>query len=336
MSWHCSHCNLSNSPQADTCRKCHKGWQEVWIPRKDRSKSRQRRPKEKREKPSKGAPSTPKQPLDIFSEKLPWVSSTPQSRLVQPGMEASPSGESGLPLPPAPSLPPPPKVDDEQVMMTAEEQKTLEHLRGLRDQLELPPQLLAVCNELESKARAVVPKISHAHINRMNKLQNQVTSAMKKVSQLDSEWDGFMHTVTERVQNHIMMYRQRRLEYIENYKAKLKEMKQLRLELAQASQEMCASLPPAHIKEEMPDPNFFFQRIQEMASQVRESGPISVDDSPEMIAEEMEEEQEADEESPKEKKDKKQPVKAATFRHAGSPTKVATNILKPAKDGKTA
>lgn len=338
MTWHCSVCNLSNTPQAESCRKCQKPWFEVWKPkRKNRSQSRAKKDKGKKEKKSadQETPVTPKAMVDPLFDK-PWIMSTPHSKLQMGPGEMQHGKDAPLPLPPQPVLPPAPRPEAEATKeaLTTEESKTLAHLRGLKAQnIELPELMMGMLQQLEARENTKVPTISHSHINKLNKLQGQLAGAQKKLASLDQEWEGFMQGIAARVHHHAQCYSQVRNETVELYKTKQEELKVLRQEIAQASMDLGCAAPLAAIKEELPDFSQQLQELQERTSLMLQQGTIDVEESPELLEMETEENKAEGEAEGDRVNAKTSKVRVQAFRHAGSPHKVAQHTLKTSKTG---
>ena len=74
--------------------------------------------------------------------------------------------------------------------LTPEEEKILEHLKDLQGMgMTLPPHLEQQTDDLLAKQQLVsaAKSITHGHIKKLNKLKSQVSTAGRKVQQLDEE-----------------------------------------------------------------------------------------------------------------------------------------------------
>jgi len=263
-------------------------------PRRRRSKSTKRAPKDQ---PS-GSTKTPKQEgsvLDkVFGDKPPWVSSTPQTRVNQRTVqEEHQEMDQALPLPPpAPVVPPPSsQAADKPVALTDDEVKQLGHLRALKGMnMPLSEQLVAIYEELERKEQLDQPaQISHSQLNRFNKLNTQISAVGAKVRQLDEEWTQFLQNIVERTQNHALQYQQCRKELIVSLKTKQQELRQLKSSISQASMTMVAQKEVLELPEDQSELQASMEVLQRLAyhanlQQVQfvEDDP-SDDDEPELM-----------------------------------------------------
>lgn len=120
MTWHCHTCKVNNPPKVAHCRSCMAHWSTVWFASKrSRSKSNKRKVKDLSEQDSKA---TEDNSWTIFPDKLPWVPSTPASRVNSRKAEVGAVVDKGMGLPPQPILPPPPGGDMVEPL-TAEEDR---------------------------------------------------------------------------------------------------------------------------------------------------------------------------------------------------------------------
>eukprot|EP00438_Fugacium_kawagutii_P003319 Skav229333 [mRNA] locus=scaffold2917:106078:107118:- [translate_table: standard] len=330
MTWHCGPCNVGNSDNAQQCRKCQMHWSKVWVQSKrktSRSRPKSRSKKEKKERsvkaPKEDKESMPEQ-LSIFPQKVPWIVSTPHSRIT------TDKDADTLPLPPPPTLPLPPSTSSSSsAPLTNEESKVLAHLQGLKaygllnESLENQLEILEGKQQENLNSRA----LTHAHLNKFYKAKHQTTVLMDKIKDLDSEWKKFVEESKSRLQQHATMYHRRRAELVQQHESKLQELENLRAEVSSASQSLVNQSPGLEaVKEEMDtkeDLEDFSQRAMELGQR---DNCIEVSDQ-ELI------EDAAMTESAEPTKEK-QTHAPRPFRGAASPTKVAQNHLKekPSKD----
>eukprot|EP00438_Fugacium_kawagutii_P034921 Skav206382 [mRNA] locus=scaffold834:447983:449059:- [translate_table: standard] len=341
MTWHCQPCGTPNPPAQEHCSVCGQHWSKVWAKPKRRSGSRNR-PKGRKEKVEK-EPKESKQNAPtfaegmLFSEKVPWINTTPQTRV--PAREVTATPDSAPP--PQPILPPPPPAPAAASGMdrggpdplTAEEQQLLRHLRGLRGLCALPAEMEQQCAQLEMKEKEQVQlkPLSHKHINTLHKLQNQVASAAKKVLALDQEWRAFVKTANENLRHHADMYNAYRLSLVEVHQQKALELAAAKIQVSQASATLVNDSTETDKLEEAPDMTKEFAQFQSIAQQAGENVALAINDS-----EEEEEEEDATMEPSKGAPSKKvHPTPSmSAFRGAPSPTKVANNQLKPKRTEK--
>ena len=127
-------------------------------------------------------------PVQIISGKVPWVPSTPTTRLPNAKAEQTTGTEKGLPLPPPPVLKPPPAppVAALEEPLTDEEKQKLTHLRGLKGCCTLPESLQQEMQTLEAREAKVSmdKEITHGHINKRDKLKTQIQNITGKIQDL--------------------------------------------------------------------------------------------------------------------------------------------------------
>eukprot|EP00438_Fugacium_kawagutii_P017065 Skav215213 [mRNA] locus=scaffold1252:58167:60110:- [translate_table: standard] len=330
MGWHCSACNISNHHQEEYCTSCKEHWAAVWVRSTKRSGSRPRQRKEKKEKRQKEgqdskssqAPKTDSVET-VFPTNAPWVTSTPQSRLTMPRQVEMTSGPSTIPPPPVLQPPPAPQVGVEP--LTAEDQEMMKHLRGLKAlNASLPPQLLEQLAALEEKEKAVgaMRPLSHGHINKLHKLQGQVTSQLNRIHKLDQEWRTFLDVVHNNMSQHIEMFRAHRAELLQVYQSKLDELAMVKQSVTLASRTLVDALPTTEEAPPEPAMQEDLQPFQEVMQQATNLDTVSVVDSEEMEA--------ADEEETEDKPPKAgyKPPSLAAFKGSTSPNRVANLNLK--------
>ena len=189
----CQVCRTQNGPKLETCRTCHKPWYQVWQPPKRRSRSQSNRRKDKNKGKNKDT-QTPKpqeelDPLMSFPDRVPWIPSTPAAR--QQHRKVEMGQEEVADLPPQPVLPPPPPPAEKAVTFTPEEEKLLNHLEGLVEaNMSLTDEMQQSLDQLrmKSKMQKQSKALSHGHINRLERVQQQAKTAHGKIKQMDLEF----------------------------------------------------------------------------------------------------------------------------------------------------
>eukprot|EP00438_Fugacium_kawagutii_P004996 Skav215293 [mRNA] locus=scaffold2522:227637:228764:- [translate_table: standard] len=356
MTWFCRSCSANNRPQQEHCKSCRSHWSEVWRPsRRQRSQSQKdkhgkkaQQPKEPkgnkdRDKPPPKSGGTKEALEAMFPESLPWVPTTPQARNVPRRVEtADMQGNSNpvqLGLPPQPTLDPPPQppVRPNKGTLSVDEQKMLESLRGLQQlKVELTPDMIQKLEELESQISQEKPALSHAQVNKLHKLKNQLQSSAKRIQALDTEWGQFIQVIMDRVFQHAQCYQQRRTQLLDAHALRQLELRQVKQSITQASLHMAQH----EVEEDIPDAVDFAAQLQELQRLGQVQTPhvqFLDDDNDEEEDDDVMEELEPEEldgqesvelaETPKPGK-KAQPTPHTTFRNAPSPTKVANQNLK--------
>ena len=227
-----------------------------------------------------------------------------------PPMEGTKAAiEEGV-LPPEPTLLSPPQLDHS---------KLLEHLRGLQSAMgALPTELAQKLQELEEKA-GMETKLSHGQLNKMGKIQRQITNVTEKITKLDQDWQAFVTQVEERFCKHRSLFQQTRAELIATRKSKLTELAMIKEEISRASQSLLsATVEPEQDVLEVMDDQALLASLQQanQALETLEEYPDMEEDA-EMIPE-------------------GKPVIQAFQRRvsAASPTKVAKDHLKVKENAK--
>lgn len=340
MTWHCKFCNIPNSDTAEACKQCKSHWSQAWKQGRKREGSRTNsRPRPNKPKPAgKTKEKTQESPQEepewsVFAAKVPWLPSTPQTRLSLPKEKERESQELPV-VPPQPVLPAPPTSHTGQssvAPLSEEEQRLLSHLKGLKDLGNLPEVLLTQYQELETRNQEASNGrgLTHSHINRLHKARNQTQSLIKKLRDLDKEWQDFLQDAFSRLQLHANHFQQHRAELMEALVKKQKELEAVKAEVSTASQNVMGHQPQEESLTE-PAVQAELQRFQEMAESLTQAGQIQFVEDDEMEVPE----DPGDEEELKEEKDssKSKPHLAPRpFRQAGSPQKVATTHLKEHK-----
>eukprot|EP00438_Fugacium_kawagutii_P019094 Skav234722 [mRNA] locus=scaffold634:421343:422341:- [translate_table: standard] len=299
MDWMCSTCQIPNRATAEYCSQCQAHWGSVWKRKNRRSKSRKQRDKKDKkakEQDNKGqAAKDPQQlvsPEDaiLISEKLPWIPSTPSARQQTRQVEIKGGTDAPVPLPsqpPPPQLPAPPVGGTMQKeKMSPSDQQLLQHLIGLRELgTELSPDLAGLLQSLEEKSRSQTQMLSHSHVNRLNKLRQQVSAAGRKVSDLDRGWTMFAQSMMDKIQHHSQLYLECRQRYLEAFRGKQAELQAAKDMIQQASQGLHA-LPELEVKVEPEDVKGAAQVMQQMLTVMPEQSEVLMVDDDDMDGEE--------------------------------------------------
>eukprot|EP00438_Fugacium_kawagutii_P003947 Skav236705 [mRNA] locus=scaffold738:250358:251404:+ [translate_table: standard] len=343
MSWHCKVCNLATDISLEFCRSCQQPWRKVWQQPKKRSASRQRSQyrtdaKEKKDRKEAKDSSVKNPSATLFDHELlsnvPWIPTTPQTRIGNRQEQAMSSAEtqpSGLPPPPV--LPAPPMPPQPQSLST-EESQALTHLKALTSLgVTLPESLAQQMHLLQSKERESQPVLSHSHLNRLRKLQNQLQGLAKKIGQADADWSKFTQHVQAKVREHAGWYASHRADLVEQFQQKAQELQTAKMEVSQASrtladQQETMEAPPAA-------PNAM-QDVATLQAMMQNAGPaqtIQIDSAPEDEVDDMVEDPPTPEntketEEEKQERRSRRAVKATPFPTGRSPTKVAQSHLK--------
>ena len=295
-----------------------------WKNNKQRSKSRKEKRKDKKEKERskdvvEPAQAESKEDLSIFTEALPWVTTTPQGRLAKV-VEKS---DTEMGLPPPPDLPAPPTYAATKVVMSEDEIKILNSLKDLQAAGEdLTEKQKTRMEALEEKRKTTgqTKELSHGHINRLDKAKNKVIAVSKRIEKLDQEWGRFMSGVTEKVKTHAQLYLACRRELVNTHQQRVAELQMARQETHQATSSLLEAevsmLPEAPpVEGQMAD---LFANLEEVTREVGNSS-IAISD------EDMEEELVQDGDN---KGQGKAGARKVNFQGAKSPNRVAQCHLK--------
>eukprot|EP00435_Cladocopium_sp_Y103_P018246 s1027_g4.t1 len=245
---------------------------------------------------------------------------------------ASAEKESAVPALPAFQPHQPPSAEAEDLQLTQEDLQKLDHLRGLRNMgVDLPGNLLQDLENLEQKESkaASVKILSHSHLNRLKKLKGQVSTAARKIVDLDKEWAKFMNSTMDKIKEHAVLYQGCRSDMLESYNEKLQELIQVKQEVGRASQSLMSQ--PAEDQIVVPEAASIEEQMQRMQEVLIQSSQVggAIDLTNDMDMEEDEPE-DLEESAPLGQTSKKgSPKPQKTFRAATSPSKVAQQHLKP-------
>ena len=326
MTWYCRNCQQNNPEKVDRCRSCAKHWSEVWTkPAKRRSRSKSARGATSYKGANNKGQQEEQVDWSLFPEKVPWIPTTPSTRIVRKpemmdghGAEAQHPSQSTL-------------VTPLEAALTSEEERKLEHLKGLQEMgMELTRQMQSQLEQLTAKQQAnqATKSLTHGHLNRLNKLKSQVTAAGKKIQDLDAEWKAFMEKTVQKVRQRAMMFQQCRGDLLENYNAKIQELRQIKQEVSLASQSLLENQWAAPTIQEAP-------MIAEQLAELDQVIDVETFTGHVDLTGDMEEDEISENDLPTQPRVKGSPKVPKSFRASQSPTKVATQHLKPKnKDGR--
>eukprot|EP00435_Cladocopium_sp_Y103_P046608 s478_g13.t1 len=336
MTWYCQECQLQNSQRLEFCRGCQKHWGQTWKPPKktSRSKSRQKAQKAQTDPDRKVEKNDGDQQWNLFPSQVPWVISTPNRSssyridTAHGSAEKEQQQQNDLPVPPQ-------QAEVSSNLLSADEVKVLEHLRGLQAMnIEMPETMKSQLETLSRKEAQMVSMkmLSHSHLNRLKKVKAQAAAAAKKVASIDNEWQNFVAMTKEKFQTHALLYQQHRADLMETLNNKLEELAAVKAEVSMASQSLLKEDWTAPAIPNVPD---MAQQMMEFQSVLHEGGTAEEIDL--TMLEEEEDQELIEEEVPMDGATKKSSPKVPKpFRGATSPTKVANHNLKqkPDKEGK--
>ena len=181
----------------------------------------------------------------------------------------------------------------------------------------LPDELEQKLRDLEEKAGASEAKLSHGHLNKMVKVEKQVSGLSDKIRKLDQDWQTFVTQVDERFRKHKSMFLETRAQLVLARRQKIEELAAIKEEITRASQSLLSTASPAEVEVLDVEDQALMESLQQATA------PLDfMDEYPDM---EMEEE-----ETPAEPTQEGRPA-IAPFRRGGSvtsPTKVANVHLK--------
>eukprot|EP00438_Fugacium_kawagutii_P027790 Skav220645 [mRNA] locus=scaffold112:662698:664366:+ [translate_table: standard] len=331
MGWQCKECNTQNAHNAESCHICKKHWTEAWQGRRqNRPKSRsQNRPKKAKkdkseEKQSKTAAEmkgkSAAEEWSIFPSQVPWVTSTPSTRVVNVK-----ESETDQPLPPQPNLPVPPlPMTVNQHALSPDEAKLMQHLQGVKEFGELPPQMAEQLETLEQRHQESLNSkaLTHAHLNKLHRVRNQSTQLANKIRALDEEWKKFLAESTARLTQHGQMFQAHRGELVQQYMSKIQELNAVKAEVTTASQSLMSQMPPIESPPELVDTAPELQGFQAMAQSlaVQEEGLVELSDGDDEL-------RDATMEEPTKERPRR-PIVARPFKAGTSPQKVNQHQLK--------
>ena len=284
-SWTCRFCSTQMTLIVAHCSVCKRHWKQAQQGAASRSKSRKAKKAKDTRKPedknSKGAAAdsekTKTEDKDFFGGQHPWVMSSPQPRAVTTTSdkpEEEITKDVALPIPPEVKSSCPPEQNAESVLM---------HLRGLKKAMGTLPDALEVqLEKLEEQAKDKM--LSHGHLNKLSKIQRQLTVLHTRIQEMDSTWQSFAGKVVKRFQEHQQMYRQTRASLLQDFLKKNEELQAAKMEVQLASQTLMQ--PPM----QPPEPPDLDQAVIELEEALQEDGYSDVQDmeeDPELMSEEQ-------------------------------------------------
>eukprot|EP00435_Cladocopium_sp_Y103_P032442 s1783_g8.t1 len=331
MTWYCRACQINNGPRSMYCNSCQNHWNAVYTApkRRSRSKSVKQRHSTEQEGEKGEKKESDSAVWEVFPSKAPWVPTTPAMR------NSSRLGDSQAAKEPD-SQPQPvlqqPSVPGDSNSLSPSEEKLLQHLKGLKAlNMDLTAQMaqqLEVLSVKETAAASSKP-LTHSHINKMNKLKNQLSNAAKRIASLDSEWMSFTSQTMEKIRMHAQLYQDCRADLLEQYNLKFQEFNAIKEEMSMASASMLGQAAPMMEVPQMPDITTQLTNLQNALS---EGGPLETLDQIDLTEDDEEMEEEMEGGSSKTKL--KSSPKIKPFRNSTSPQKVANLHLKPKPESK--
>ena len=138
MTWHCRPCQTNNSEKNEYCVSCNEHWSTVWHKAKRRSRSKSTKASTAyRDAGSKEDSQSVAQEWNVFPSNAPWIPSTPTARTANKKVETTDGAGVKEAAEQMVLQPDPASVAGE--VLTPEEQKILQHLRGLQEmKMQLP------------------------------------------------------------------------------------------------------------------------------------------------------------------------------------------------------
>eukprot|EP00435_Cladocopium_sp_Y103_P072674 s255_g41.t1 len=313
---------VNNGPKLSYCRECQAHWSLVWQAPKRRSRSKSaKKGQSKKTDAAIEAAEGDAVSWAVFPERAPWVPSTPSTRVNAKLTEvAEIKGQQDLLSQPVhPQL----SAHTDSVLLSADEEKLLQHLKAIKSMnVEMSDAMQKQFDDLLVKEQmaASTKALTHGHLNRLKKVQNQVQAAAKRVTTLDQEWIAFTAQILEKVKSHAQMYQSCRADLLEQYNLKNQELIGIRKEMSQASASLLGQSQPILEMPELPDMS---QQIQMIQDAIADGSQIDQID----LTEEEDEGMEAEAESFTSKV-RLSPKTLKPFRNSTSPTKVANQHLK--------
>ena len=244
--WMCRFCTIRQPVTNTHCKSCSRHWKQAQVVSQSRSKSRKAKKKSQgTSQPQDNSKNDGKEARDsgggkngeLFDGNHPWVVSSPQARTMIPSASAEATAEDTekLPIPPEPKQP--------NALEAANPEDVLTHLRGIKKAFGVLPEALE--EQLQAlEAQAKDRMLSHGHINRLGRLQKQLTTLSTRIEQMDKEWKDFAEKVIEKFGKHQEMYRQSRASLMEEFLKKSQEIQEAKQEVQQASMSLLNAQPP--------------------------------------------------------------------------------------------
>ena len=269
--------------------------------------------------------------MAIFPEKVPWVLSTPSTRIAAKVGEATHAlGKAGETQ--ASSTQQQATSLESAAILTADELKALQSLRSLQSlNMQLTEEMSQQLEVLQAKEAVASSSkaLTHGHLNRLHKLKNQVSTSATKIVDLDKEWTKFATATMTKVKEHATLYQKCRADLLEIHNQKIAELMEVKKEMSVASASLLGGAQTSMETPEVPNIAESLQSFQDAMTEGGMVGAIDLTALPE-DDDEMEEMEQGD--------DRSKPVVKALrpFRGSPSPTKVATHHLKVKQEAKDA
>jgi len=111
----------------------------------------------------------------------------------------------------------------------------------------LPEELEQKLRDLEEKHVAFEAKLSHGHLNRMGRVEKQVTGLSDKIRKLDQDWQTFVTQVDERFRKHKSMFLGTRARLVLARRQKIEELAAIKEEITRASQSLLSNTNPTEV-----------------------------------------------------------------------------------------
>ncbi len=247
--WQCRFCFLRLGMDITHCSTCGRHWRQAQLLRSKSKKSESRR-----EKSARRSKTTEEgeEEQDLFA-KVPWVPSTPRTRVPIPGGTAV-QDQVGTEEAQPPTTTPP----------TTAPSVAIEDSGGVKEQIAMLRKAMATSPAVSSEMQAALvllekeagvadipdKPLTHAQLNGVAKAQKQIKALKGKIEHLDTEWEKFSKSVHERYIEHHGMYQQHRQEIFQQLKEKQKGLATLQKEIQQGSQRLMEGAEEDDIAEE--------------------------------------------------------------------------------------
>ena len=117
---------------------------------------------------------------------------------------------------------------------------------------QLPEELETRLQQLEA-AKPADKALSHAHLNRLVKLQRQCRAQKEKVMKLDEDWKKFVSQVQERFTKHKLLFVETRKQLLQSIRDKQQELDAAKEEISKASLSLLQQTVEGEVLEEDPE-----------------------------------------------------------------------------------
>ncbi|CAK9067742.1 unnamed protein product [Durusdinium trenchii] len=152
---------------------------------------------------------------------VPWVQTTPSTRIAVETVEAQ--GED-LPLPPAPELPQPPDPPEIPAEVRAKVEEVKKTLGPAYNQ-EIEAKILeSAASQLAQPAKA---EITHGDLNKISQAKKQYLKAKEDVAKIDKDWLHFAKTIQAAYVREQAAYKEQRAEAIKELQLKKDKLREL-------------------------------------------------------------------------------------------------------------